>query len=266
MSNKRTTSSPDQSARAGTRKAKPAERARIDHTKDHKGLEIEGAPDFTPHFEGLLKHAGVADTPYNRSALNTALRLAWVDHAMTLEEKEHPPSELLKQLDQNIDKTQGLFRRLARFPPSRNIALEFCPLGEGTVGVETVHEMKWGKPVSLPQKPPPLGPLPEKVHPDGRIALINVSRLLERVRRKIGRLKRRRRGRAHDYGKSAVVAYASLFFREHSKLKFNVYPDGDFATFCKLFYSVVTGSAPLEDRNALQTQIRAEVNKPTLGM
>jgi hypothetical protein len=257
MSNKRTTSSPDQSARAGTRKAKPAERARIDHTKEHNWLEIEGAPDFTPHFEGLLKHAGVAHTRYNRSALNTALRLAWVDHAMTLEEKEHPPSELLDELDQSIRKTQALLRGLKQFPRCHNIALDLCPVGEGTVGVA-----KLGEPVSLPREPQPLGPLPERATGADKIAAINVSRLLDRLRRKIGRLKRRR-GRPPEHGKSAAVAYASEFFRKHSAPNITAYPDGDFASFCKLFYGVVTGDTNL-DRAALQAQIKAEVKKPQL--
>ena len=253
MSNRRASS--DQSARTGTKKAKPAERARTDLTKEQKGLEIEGAPDFTSHFEKLLNHARVADTPHNRSVLDTALKFAWLHHDITREEKEHPPSELLETLDLSIRKTQGLFRGLERFPPSRDIALDLCPVGEGTVGVG-----KLGETVSLPRKPPPLGPLPERVHAVRLIALVNVSRLLDRVRRKIDRLKRRR-GRAHEHGKSAVVAYASLFFREHSKLKFNGYADGDFASFCKSFYGVVSGSTHL-DRNALQSQIKAEVQKP----
>jgi hypothetical protein len=248
--------------------ANSAGRARADDTKGPKPselrVEVPGAPPFSKHLDRLLKYAGVPPTPGNRSALDVALKLAWIGNKIRVDDKERAPSKLLDQLDDSINKTQTLLRAVEIFKRSHDIAFDSCPIGEGTISVETAREMKFGKTLSLPRNPPSLRGLDQPVPADGMIAAINVCRLLDRVRREIRRLKRGP-GRRPEAGKSTIVAYASDFFRRHSLLQVTQYPNGHFANFCKHFYEVVTGATHL-DLDALQAQIRKESKRPTLGI
>jgi hypothetical protein len=206
----------------------------------------------------LLKCAGIANLPDNQAHLDIALKSAWLSRTRP----STPPSGLLDDLEQSIRNTQRLLSRLAKFSRSRDIAFHKCPVGEGTISVETLREMKTGKPVELPRQPPPLATSRIEIFPaDSMLAAINVSRLLDRVRQQAKWLKRRR-GRQPENVKANIVAYAADFCRRHSNLQLTTYPNGNFANFCKEFYSVVTGEADL-GLDALQAQIRAEL-KPRL--
>ena len=217
-------------------------------------IVVPGAPDFNPHLERLLKCAGIANLPNNQAHLDNSLKQAWLSR----NRPSTPPSDLLDDFDRSIRNTQRLLRQLAQFSRSRDIAFHLCPVGEGTISVETLREMKTGKPVELPRQPPPLATSRIEIFPaDGMVAAINVSRLLDRVRRKAKWLKRRR-GRQPENVKANIVACAADFCRRHSNLQLTTYPNGNFANFCKEFYSVVTGETDL-GLDALQAQIRAEL-------
>ena len=108
----------------------------------------------------------------------------------------------------------------------------------------------------MPRQPRPLTPIRDKVDFDGSVAAINVYRVLERLQREI--LKHKRPPiRPREERKAAIVEHAAAFFREHSAEKLTEYPDGYFAEFARAFYDAITGEEVLDNRDALQTQIRA---------
>lgn len=131
-----------------------------------------------------------------------------------------------------------------------------CPVGEGTVSVETMRDLKLGAALTLPPNPAPLGGLPEMVSPDGMIAAINIPRMLDRLLREVSRAKRKQ-ARPRDIGKRDIVACALDFFQDNSTAQVTTYPGGQFATFCRRFHEVIAGE--YLDLDGLQYQIRKEV-------
>jgi hypothetical protein len=230
---------------------------------DKPFLQVEGAPDFGPYFQQLLRIANAEETPDNQLALDVALQMAWLSWRQEYDNKKHPSSRFLKQVRQNVLKTEKLLRRLEKFPRLRHIAFDLCPVGEGTIGVKTVREMILGDTVRLGQPPPHAPRRIDIADPKGSIAVINIYRVLERLQREIAK-HRKNSGGARAEGKSAIVAYAADFFRRHSASKLTGYSGGDFAKFCSRFYEVVTGESD-PGGTALEAQIKAEVKTPTFG-
>jgi hypothetical protein len=241
--------------------AEPVELRKVGNAKAQNPtaltIRVPGV-DFERHIDELLKLAGVTSTPDARCSLENNLSMAT---GLALEETGHIPTKLLTQLENSIRKTQALLRGIKKYPRWDRIHFALCPVGEGTVSVETVRNMKLGATVTVPRNPPPLGSLPERVPSDGMIAGINTYRVLGRLMREVVRSKRPQ-ARPRKEGKREIVSYASVFFRKHSTAKVTYYPSGKFAAFCRRFYQAVTGETHL-DRDALQLQIRAEVEKPT---
>ena len=241
---------------------------RLVSTAAYKPLfQVEGAPDFSPHFERLLTFAKVEETLDSRGALDNALKMAWVFSQLESDSRDYPPAKLVKSLDKAIRKTKALLRKVEKHLRTPRIAFDLCPIGEGTFSVKTVREMIPGEPVGVPRQPPPLASRRDKVDRDGSVAAINIYRVLERLQREISKHKRRRT-RPPEKGKAAIVAHAAGFFREHSASKITSYssrktegpPGGDFVPFCQAFYKTVTGKS-----DALETYIRAEVKRSTFG-
>src|SRR5262249_30298405 len=112
-------------------------------------IRVPGAPNFRRHVDELLEVASVRDTPDSRATLDSNLQLAWGESS-TLRKGRAPP-EIFKQLKAHIEKTQVLLRKLGRFPATRDIGCDFCPVGDGTVSTLTVQEMKFGETLELPR-------------------------------------------------------------------------------------------------------------------
>jgi len=223
------------------------------------------APDFRPYIEKLLGLAGIANTPDARDALDRCLQGAWCSSQLADLHRKSAPPELFKQLKTSIKKTQQLLRQLGAFPPTEDIKFDMlCYLEEGTITV-AANGVSYVIPL---RDPPPLGSyLDFEVIPAGATrATINRQRVLDRLLRDLDRSKpKRKRGGQRNAIYQAVVGFAGLFFREYSSAKLTTYPGGEFVSFCKLFYEIATGASPLDDY-VLDTQIRAEVKSPRLGV
>jgi hypothetical protein len=234
-------------------------------------MRAPGAPDFSPQFERLLILANVEKTVDSQVNLDVALKSAWSAYRLYRVSRAYPPKALLDRLDLAIRRMKILLREVEGHSRSRDIAFDVCPVGAGTVSVKTVREMILGEDVSVPRRPPPLGPRIDELDPDGSVAAINIYGLLERLRRNMS-IHRRPRARPPELGKAAIVAYAASFFRKHSASKITGYSSrkaegrrsGDFVLFCKAFYEAVTGQSDV-DVDALQAQIKAAVKTPGYG-
>jgi hypothetical protein len=225
---------------------------------------MPGAPDFAPHIDELLKLAHVTNTPDARNALDWHLCSAWgTNRLQNLRGKSGPP-ELFKQLERSIKKTQKLLRKLGMFPPTEDIEFDrLCYLEESTI---TVATQKGGMVPVAARDPPPLGSYPVFIPPGATMATINRQRVLDRLLRDLDWVKpKRKRGGQRNPTYQAVVAFAGHYFRQYSTAKLTTYPDGKFAPFCKRFYEIAIGAPPL-DGYVLDTQIKAEVKNPQLGM
>ena len=188
--------------------------------------------------------------------------MAWVSWQVESDHRDYPPPELVESLDKAIRKTKTLLQNVEKHLRSRSIAFDFYPIGK-----ETVRE---AKSASAPRTSPRLGPLVDRLGPNASVAEINVYRVLDRLQRRMGihrRAWRRKssRGRPREEGKAAIVAYAAVFFREHSALRLTGYSGGDFADFCRAFYEAVTGETDAGG-SALEAQIKAEAKRPTFGI
>jgi hypothetical protein len=238
--------------------------------KSMVSVRVPGAPDFGPSIEKLLKVGGVTSTADARSSLDSNLQLAWVESRR----REQAPKGYFTQLEDSIEKTQRLLRRLAKFRSTRDIGFDVCPVGDGgpvgdgcpggdgMIAVVTAREMVLGKPVELPRNPPQLPPGGDRFATD-LVAAINRERVLDRLLREVARLKpKRKRGNQEERDKLVIVARAASFFREYSTVEPTTYFDGPFVKFCKGFYKLVTGETLGE--SGLVAAIRREVAKPSL--
>jgi hypothetical protein len=222
-----------------------------------------GAPDFALHFEELLGLVRIKSTPEVKADLDAELRLAWLYNTMERKHQSLAPPEDIEQLKNSITDTQKYLRRLEKFGRTSDIVCHFCPVGEGTVSIATLREMKFGETLELPRNPPPLGGLPEQIPLETMMVAINIHRLLERLKREIDYTHQRKK---KPYGQfrrdnQIVIAHAARFSRRHSSVKATSYCDGPFFKFCKLFFEVVTGSS-LPGDHALDARIKAEWKKP----
>jgi hypothetical protein len=220
------------------------------------------APDFKNHIPELLKSGGIEDSPVARNRLGVELTLAWAEGDQRLELQQKQPSpDLFKQLTTSISKTQGLLRRLEEFPGWESVACEYCPVGEGTISIQSGEKLISGETLGLPKNPPPLDSWPERVPPGGSLALINRQRVLDRLRREIARKRpNRRRGNQKEVDKALIVARAVSFFQQHSPVQATTHFDGPCVKFCKRFYEVVTGVRL--GPSGLERQIRRELRRP----
>jgi hypothetical protein len=223
-----------------------------------------GAPNFSLDFEKLLKRGRIKSTPEARADLDAELRLAWLFYAAERKRTSQAPPEDIKQLKNSITKTQKLLRQFEKFGHTNDIACHFCPVGEGTVSVATVHEMKFGGTLELPRNPPPLGGLPERIPPETMMVAINIHRLLDRLKLEIDHTHQRKKKPYGQFrrGNQIVIAHAARFFRRHSSVEATSHCDGPFFKFCKLFFEAITRSS-LPSDHALDTRIKAEWKKPT---
>jgi hypothetical protein len=96
------------------------------NTDDAPDIEVPGSPNFGPHIDGLLKEGNIAVTAAAQSALNSHLQLAWLDSDMEQEEKRAAPAALFKQLDASVRKTEGLLRRIQKYPRTEVIGNDMC--------------------------------------------------------------------------------------------------------------------------------------------
>jgi hypothetical protein len=221
--------------------------------------------DFKSHIHRLLKLADVVETEDVVANLNSCLGNARAHWDLGLETKKiRIPASLLKKLETSIRGLKGLLRSSENYLGSQRFRFIQCPVGEGTVATQTFESGKWGEIIPFPPEPLPPPDLHEKIPHGGMIAAINIPRTLDRMQCQI-KIVKGRRARPREQGKRDVVAYAALFFHEHSTVEATSYPGGPFATFCRSFYEAVTGIEN-PDRDVLQTQIKAEVKKPTFGI
>ncbi len=211
-------------------------------------IQVEGAPDFSAHFERLLTFAHVEKTLESCGALDNALKMAWVSYQLEIDSRDYPPAELLESLDTAIRQTKALLQAVQKHLRCRSIAFDLYRIGEKTV--------REGESDSAPRTPPRFGPLTERLGPNELVAEINVHRVLERLQRRLS-THRRKRQRPREKGKSAIVEHAAFFFRKYSAKRLTGYPSGHFAKFGGAFYEAVTGEEVLHNRDALQTQIKA---------
>ena len=242
-------------------------------------IEVPGSPNFEPHINGLLKKGNIAVTAAAQSALNIHLKLAWLESDMEQEEKRAAPAALFKQLDASVRKTEGLLRRIQKYPRTEVVGNDMCTVGDGAVDVATAREMIFGKTLRVEHEVP----VTAKGKSDGAagkavkrkktrsrqteindkfVVMMSRFRMLARLRRDIAkRQPRRQRGNQPDRDKSYIVAHAAWIFRQYSSEKPTAYPNGPFAKFCRSFYVIVTRSRL--SRRGLEKTIRAEIGTPT---
>jgi hypothetical protein len=209
---------------------------------------VPGAPDFTPHVEGLLKETGMSTNRNIRSHLETELKFAWVDYQLERDSKRgRVPRNLFNQLKNSIRTTQRLLRTLEGVQGFHKIGLDMCLVGKGTVNTETAQSMIRGKGLKL---------VPGNRSGETSVAIINRKDVLDRLRREIVRYARKK-GRQPGPHKALIVARAACFFKENSNEKQTTHFDGPFVTFCRSFYEVATGETL--SSSGLEKAIRKEV-------
>jgi hypothetical protein len=257
----------------------PSRKLNTDNALDTQGFEVPGSPNFERHIDGLLKEGNIAVTAAAQSALNVYLKLAWLDSDMEQEEKRAAPNALFKQLDASVRKTEGLLRRIQKYPRTEVIGNDICIVGDGAVDVATAREMMFGKTLSVEHK----APVTAKDKSDGAagravkrkitrsrqteiddkfVVMVSRFQMLARLRRDIARRQPwRKRGNQPERDKSYIVAHAASFFRRYSAEEPTAYPNGPFAKFCRSFYVIVTRSRL--SRSGLEKAIRAEIRTPT---
>jgi hypothetical protein len=220
-------------------------------------IAIVGAPDFSPHYERLLSKAGVESTPEALSYLSSRLQLAWMYMLPPRPRRRSPRQyEDFKQLKRSIKKTQTLIRVLRKYPHTKDIGFDLCPVGDGTIDVTTNHELMLGGVVDIPRDRPPLTGFEDTCAANGSIAAVNVDQMLTRLLRQIDRMKKQSGGQGKPEKRQAVKEAAS-FFSKYSTVPMTTYSEGPFAKFCEFFYAVITGAA-VEEGN-LAAQIRSVV-------
>ncbi len=201
-------------------------------------IHVPDAPNFKPHIEELLKTAGIKSIPDVRTILDTNLNLAWAETNIGPDRpKGRAYHDLVAQVCRSIMQTQKLLRRLEKHPYWQNIAVDLCPVGDGTINTVTVRELIM-RGYSLPRNPPRIGPLPERPPPTTEIfAVVSRQRILDRLlRQMVWREPKRRRGRQRELDKRIVVARAVSFFRQYSTSPPTQYVDGPCFKFCKRFF------------------------------
>jgi hypothetical protein len=170
-------------------------------------ITVPGAPDFSPHFENLLKTAGAESTPASRTALISSLQQAWGEFQYELRQQSEATPELVKTAMNSIQMTIGLLAKLEKCREWRDVGFDYCPVDDATISIA-----KFPNAVELPRNPPSLGRLPERLPPHGIQAGVNRKRMLDRLLREIDHQNRKRkRGNQTDRDKTAVVGYAGFF-------------------------------------------------------
>src|SRR5262249_26923521 len=147
-------------------------------------------------------------SPQSRSELLAALQLAQLDWDDERERgsRQRPSSKQIKQLEDSIEKTCVLLRRIREYHDFRNIGFVRQQVGRGVIKIGLAEE--------LPRNPSISDQ--ELIFPrfDGKIATSNIVPLL-RATLLAARRRRRGRGGPKKLGKEAVVNYAENYFRRH---------------------------------------------------
>jgi hypothetical protein len=191
----------------------------------------------------LLKLAGGSSPRARRDLLN-ALQLAQLNYELEREDRSRPrpSSKELQQLEESIEKTRMLLRRIRNYDDYRNIGFVMQQVGRGVVAA-AAQELPLNPTISDQELILP--------HFDGKAVAINIEPLL---RATLLRARRRRRGRGNrKWGKEAVVLYAEGYFRRYSPKKPSIYPKNPFHDFAQRFYEVVTKTEP----SSLDRQMRS---------
>jgi AAA ATPase domain len=220
---------------------------------------VHEAPDFGPQVKGLLEIGNLKDTPEIRSSLKFELELGWVDVEI---EREHgiAPLDLFDDLEKSVEETRKLLMRFENYRNMRNIIFDHCVVGEGTVNVVTAQDL-YARGYSKPRGSHPLPRVPERLPPNGSMAVINRERTLARLLRDLAyRKPRRKRGGQHELEKRYIVARAAGFFRAFSKDEPTDYAYGPFFKFCKKFYEVITRKTL--SPNGLEKMLREAAKNP----
>jgi hypothetical protein len=187
------------------------------------------------YVDELLEIVGDGSPQSRRDLLNT-LQLAQLAYEDELERgsREQPSSRLILQLENSIEKTCKLLRRIRAYHDFRHLGFVLQQIGRGVV--------------APPAQGLPLNPTisdHELIFPkvDGKVVGINIEPLL-RATLLHARRRRRGRGGAKQLGKRAVVFYAEGYFRQHSPEKPSRYAKNRFHEFAERFYEVVTKTEP----------------------
>jgi hypothetical protein len=200
----------------------------------------------------LVKLAG-DNSPQARRDLLNALQLAQMFHEdeKDTSSRPRPSSKEIQRLEESIDKTRMLLRRIRRYDHFRNVGFVTQPVGRGVVDVATTQEMIRGRVLELPRHPSISDQ--ELILPtcDGMGAAINIEPLL-RATLLDARRRKNRRGAPKKVGKEDVVSYAAHYFRKHSPKEPSTDPKNSFREFVERFYEVVTKTEP----DSLERQIR----------
>jgi hypothetical protein len=216
----------------------------------------KGRSDDVPHIDAgytypeqciyeLLELAGADTSPQSRRELVNALQLAQLiyDDERERGSRQRPPTKQIEQLENSLEKTCVLLRRIRSYDDFRNIGFVTQQIGRGVVAVGLAQE--------LPRNPSISDQ--ELVLPrfDGQVATMNIEPLL---RATLLAARRRRRGRGNPkLGKKAVVFYAEGYFRRHSPKKPSTDPKNPIHGFAERFYEVVTKTEP----GSLDRQMRS---------
>jgi hypothetical protein len=157
--------------------------------------------------------------------------------------RQRAPTKQIEQLENSLEKTRVLLRRIRSYDDFRYIGFVTQQIGRRVVAVGLAQELSRNPSISDQ----------ELVIPrfDGQVATMNIEPLL---RATLLAARRRRRGRGNPkLGKEAVVFYAEGYFRRHSPKKPSTDPKNPFHAFAERFYEVVTKTEP----DSLDRQMRS---------
>jgi hypothetical protein len=182
---------------------------------------------------------GAESTSQSRSELVIALQLAQMFHEGGREEqeREQPSSKQIEQLEESIEKTCVLLRRIRGYDDFANIGFVMQQIGRGVVAVGLAQGLPRNPSISDEELVFPSGI-------DGKVATMNIEPLLRATLLRVRRRRRRGRGGPKSLGKEAVVFYAEGYFRRHSVVKPSTAPKNPFHGFAERFYEVVTETEP----------------------
>jgi hypothetical protein len=192
----------------------------------------------------LLRLAGGSSPQARRDLLN-ALQLAQLNYELQREDRSRPrpSSKEIQQLEESIEKTRMLLRRIRNYDDWRNIGFVTQQVGRGVVTLSVAE--------GLPRNPTISDQELIFPHFDGKVVGINIEPLL-RATLLYARRRRRSRGGPKNLAKEAVVFYAEQYFHRHSPKEPSTDPKNPFREFVERFYEVVTKTEP----DSLDRQIR----------
>jgi hypothetical protein len=266
---------------ANRAKSMPSRKRKTGYAPDTTDVRVPGSPNFESKIDSLLKEGNIVVTAAARSALNSSLELAWLESDMEQEDRRAAPAALFKQLDASVRKTEGLLRRIEKYPRTKSIGCDMCAVGDGAVDVATAREMIFGKALNVKHEIPSKSEIkggdtvgkktkPKKIRAtqaaldDKFIVMLSRFQILARLRREIARKQpRRKRGNQPERDKSEIVAQAAWFFRRYSTEELTNYFRWTICQILQEFLRDCHALTPWSPR--LKKTIRAEIRKPTFS-